>query len=90
MTLHRSRILAAFAALAAVCLAPACSSEDDHGHGGDDHGAILPECKVITDACHEKDTGEGPAHDCHEFAHDPDTTAEQCMAKQTECLDACK
>jgi hypothetical protein len=64
-----------FAAFAAGC-------SDDEG--------IAAECQAIVDLCHDKDTGSGVPHDCHELAEDPATTADQCIAKKAECDTACK
>lgn len=41
----------------------------------------FPSCQAIIDACHPADIGEGPAHDCHEVAHD-DGAEEKCAAKR--------
>lgn len=78
------------ALLAAGCVY-ACSSHDDdgHAHGADaGHESQYPTCRIIMDACHELDTGDGPIHDCHEVAHGA-TSDDPCVAKKDECLKTC-
>jgi hypothetical protein len=55
---------------------PACSSVE---------GA----CERIVDACHDADTGAGPAHDCHELAEVSSATDEACSDREDECLEIC-
>ena len=72
-------------ALLTALVAAIAACEDDHDH---DTAAEPPSCKAIVEACHELDKGDGPIHDCHEFAEGGKTEAE-CAAKKTECLTTC-
>ena len=49
--------------------------EASGGHGGASVEAGASECRVIGELCHEADTGNGPAHDCHELGHEADGAA---------------
>jgi hypothetical protein len=60
--------------------------EDEHGGGGD-HDPESPSCAEIMDVCHAADEGSGPAHDCHDVAHD-DVEAD-CAAQKDACLAIC-
>ena len=42
---------------------------------------------TIAEACHDKDTGSGPAHECHEFSEA--STDEKCSEKEDDCLSSC-
>jgi hypothetical protein len=72
-------------AVAAVTVAaiPVLACHDDHDHDGE-----AASCKAIVEACHPKDTGSGPIHECHEFAESGKTEAD-CAAKKAECLATC-
>ncbi len=78
-----SRIPVTVAALALAVVAPVVACHDDH-----EHGSEPTSCKAIIDACHSKDTGSGPIHECHEFAESGKGEPE-CAAKKTECLSTC-
>ncbi len=45
-------------------------------------------CERIAEACHEKDPGSGPVHECHEFSEG--TTDEKCAEKEDDCLATCE
>lgn len=80
-TLRAVRSLSAIAtlvAVAAIAALPACDTADE--------GA----CDRIAEACHEKDTGSGKPHDCHESAEASTATEESCAALEADCLAACK
>ncbi|MEZ4295827.1 MAG: hypothetical protein R3B70_12695 [Polyangiaceae bacterium] len=47
-------------------------------------------CERIVEACHEKDTGSGEPHDCHESAEAEDATDAVCADIEDACLAACK
>jgi hypothetical protein len=68
------------AAILATLLVSLCACGDD-----DERPA---ECTEISEACHELDSGSGPAHDCHEGAHDA-WSREECVAMRASCLAAC-
>jgi hypothetical protein len=70
-------------ALAVVPVILLLACKDDH-----DHGSEPASCTAIVDACHPKDTGSGPIHECHEFAESGKTESE-CAAKKAECLSTC-
>src|SRR5690242_20437363 len=66
----------------------ACGSDDDEPKT-DDHKTPV-ECDPIIDACHHADQGtDGPAHECHENAHDKWTAAE-CTAEAANCIALCE
>lgn len=66
----------------------ACSSDDDETKT-DDHETPV-ECDPIIDACHHSDEGaDGPAHECHENAHEVWTAAE-CTAEAANCIALCE
>jgi hypothetical protein len=69
-------------------LAVACSSSTTTTDGGADAAPSRPTCVDIIETCHEADMGAGPAHDCHENAHDV-WTEPQCQANKAMCLVAC-
>jgi hypothetical protein len=46
-------------------------------------------CERIIEACHEKDTGSGLAHDCHEAAEAEGATDESCSELEDDCLEGC-
>lgn len=46
-------------------------------------------CDRIAEACHDKDTGSGKPHDCHEAVEASTATEASCAALETECLAAC-
>jgi hypothetical protein len=65
----------------------ACSDGHEHGPGG--HSSKYPSCDAIIKACHPFDVGDGPIHDCHDYAHAENATEESCAAKKAECLRIC-
>lgn len=67
-----------FASLVLAVACASCSSADVKGS-----------CERIAEACHEKDTGSGEPHECHEFA-EGGATDEACSEKEDDCLEACK
>jgi hypothetical protein len=78
---------AVFSLGAALALG-ACGSDDDDSPT-DEHQTPA-ECKPITDACHHTDDGvDGPAHECHENAHEVWTAAE-CTAEAANCIALCE
>jgi hypothetical protein len=66
-------------ALAALCSfgAAACDDEDEQN-----------DCKLIQEACHARDPGSGPIHECHENAEGKWTQA-QCTSNKAMCLSLC-
>lgn len=75
-------------------------ADDDAAHtGGDDSGAHHstddtgvvgnPSCESIIARCHDVDTGEGRIAECHELAHDHDSTEADCAAIVEECVALC-
>jgi hypothetical protein len=71
----------------ALLLATALATASLLGCGDDDEQRPA-ECEEISEACHEFDSGEGTAHDCHELSHE-EWTREQCIAMRSTCLAAC-
>lgn len=69
-----------FPVLAAAALVAA-------GCGGDSNEGS---CERVYEACHEKDTGSGKPHECHEAAEEEGVTDDACAAIEDECLEACK
>ncbi len=66
----------------------ACSDEDeDEQEEEHAHEPTQPSCVDLSEVCHEADTGSGPAHDCHEIAHD-DVEAD-CAAALVDCMSVC-
>lgn len=65
-------------------LCTACGDDDPE----EEHGAMSPACIDISEACHAADTGSGPAHDCHEIAHDD--VEDDCAAALPGCVAACQ
>jgi hypothetical protein len=63
--------------IALFVLLPACSNSNE--------GA----CERIAEACHDKDTGSGAAHDCHVSVEAESATDESCAAQEDDCLAAC-
>ncbi|MDB4996901.1 MAG: hypothetical protein JWM74_4333 [Myxococcaceae bacterium] len=67
-----------------LCLAAGCSSSLPAV-------TTTPDCDAIVDACHPKDPGSGPVHECHETAetaaaaHD----AKTCTDKKNACVALC-
>ncbi|MBK8254214.1 MAG: hypothetical protein IPK82_16295 [Polyangiaceae bacterium] len=45
-------------------------------------------CERIAEACHDKDTGSGEPHDCHETSES--STDDQCAEIEADCLAACE
>jgi hypothetical protein len=69
----------------------ACSDDHDddtHSHSQGTHDPTNPSCAAIMDICHAADIEPGPAHDCHEVAHN-DVEAD-CAAQKTSCLQTCE
>jgi hypothetical protein len=50
-----------------------------------------PDCEAIVDACHPKDPGSGPVHDCYETAQTAGTAhdAKTCADKKVACVTLC-
>lgn len=46
-------------------------------------------CERIAEACHDKDTGDGPAYECHELAEAGDANDDACAEQEQECTDVC-
>jgi hypothetical protein len=68
-------------------LLTACSEhKHDEAHG---HSSKYPSCDAIIKACHPLDVGDGPIHDCHDFAHAESATEEACAARKADCLRIC-
>jgi hypothetical protein len=65
--------------LAIVLLAGGLSCGDDE----------KKECEAIIEACHEKDTGSGEIHECHENAEST-WSKDQCVSNSARCLSLCK
>ena len=87
-------------AFSLVVMAACSDHHDDDGHddgdghhssssGASGHTSEFPSCQAIIDACHPADVGEGPAHDCHEIAHD-NGTEDKGAAKKQECIVTCQ
>ena len=55
---------------------------------GDTGPASFPDCEAIVEACHDVDPGSGPAHDCHEAAHDA-ASNDACAPLVASCLATC-
>ncbi|HEY6080857.1 MAG TPA: hypothetical protein VIW29_18715 [Polyangiaceae bacterium] len=72
--------------LAAFLVVPGCS-DDDHDGEGDPHGDAALVCQVMGELCHAADSGEGPAHDCHEIGHVGE--GEACEAAFDGCMGVC-
>jgi len=72
-------------ALAASLVLASCTPSSPPGDAGP---ASFPDCEAIVEACHDVDPGAGPAHDCHEAAHDAASNAD-CTPLVTSCLAAC-
>jgi hypothetical protein len=60
---------------------------DDEDKAADPHENVAPDCADILKACHDKDPGEGPIHDCHNVAEANNATA--CAEDKPGCLSAC-
>jgi hypothetical protein len=58
-------------------------AEEDHGHDPES-----PSCAEIMDVCHAADEGEGPAHDCHNVAHED--VEDDCAAQKDDCIAICE
>lgn len=86
------KVLISAAIVAAFAGVFACShdhDEDGHSHGdGGTHTSAFAACQAIIDACHEKDVGTGPVHDCHDLGHEATSDA-PCAAKKDECVKTC-
>ena len=84
------KVLISAAVVAAFAGILACSHDDDHSHSEDGgaHTSAFAACQTIIDACHEKDVGTGPVHDCHDLAHEA-TSEAACTAKKDECVKTC-
>jgi hypothetical protein len=50
-----------------------------------------PDCEAIVEACHPKDPGSGPVHECHETAETAGTAhdAKTCADKKVACVTLC-
>ncbi len=77
--------LPSVAVLALVGLACGCGGvETTSGASAHDDSV----CSEIGHACHDADSGDGEAHDCHVSAHTVWTPAE-CAQQRDHCLTAC-
>jgi hypothetical protein len=81
-----------FSLVLALGLGPfACSDDHDdesgHAHQGT-HDPTSPSCAAIMDICHAADIEPGPAHDCHEVAHND--VEGDCAAQKTSCIATCE
>jgi len=82
--------LLALSAVGIFVIACGHDDDDDHSHSPTgEHTSPFASCQAILDACHSKDVGEGPSHDCHEVAHDTGANEAGCAAKKTECVATC-
>ena len=84
MSLRQSFLSLALATSLAGCTSTPSTSDS----GVDAHSTLLPHCQEIIDACHEVDPGSGPAHDCHEVAHDA-TMDSECEPVAESCVAMC-
>lgn len=73
-----------FALALALCLS-GCPTENTTDTGP----VTFPDCEAIVEACHEVDPGSGPAHDCHEAAHDA-ASNDVCVPLRASCLATCE
>ncbi len=80
-----TKLAQALSLLALACAAQACTPSSPPGDAGP---ASFPDCEAIVEACHDVDPGAGPAHDCHEAAHDAASNAE-CTPLVASCVAAC-
>ena len=64
---------------AAALLALGCGGNSNEGS-----------CERIAEACHDKDTGSGEPHECHEAAEAEGVTDDTCAEIEADCLAACK
>jgi hypothetical protein len=66
-----------------------CSDDHDHEHpAGSSHDVSNPSCADIMDICHAADIEPGPAHDCHEIAHND--VEGPCASEKARCLQICE
>lgn len=72
-------------ALTFVLALSGCPTNND---GGDTGPVTFADCEAIIEACHEVDPGTGPAHDCHEAAHDAVSNAD-CAPLRASCVATC-
>lgn len=93
MTRTRFASSLVFALALVACGDPATSDDagtDAHVVASDDAFIELrPSCETIIGRCHDVDPGSGPIHDCHETAHDHDSTEAICAAMLDECVMLC-
>jgi hypothetical protein len=61
-----------------------CHDDDGH-HATTDRPHV---CEEIVEACHARDPGSGPIHDCHTNA-EATWTAEQCSSNAPRCYSVC-
>jgi hypothetical protein len=74
-------------ALTSVALFVAIASVSTLGACGTEEGTA---CDRIAEACHDKDTGSGKPHDCHEAVEAAGVTEAECAALEVDCLAACE
>lgn len=74
-----------------LVLVAACSSDDEPKKSASITGHTSPHasCQAIIDACHAKDVGDGPVHDCHDVASASSASEASCGAKKDECVRTC-
>jgi hypothetical protein len=72
-------------ALLSLSFAVGCSSSVPSLAG------VPADCQAILDACHPKDPGSGPVHDCHEAAETAGDVrdAKTCADKKSGCVALC-
>lgn len=83
------------AATLAGCPAPeaapdAAAAADAPMSTSDAPSTARPSCDALFVACHDADTGSGPAHECHELGHDETSTEATCAAELTRCTMLCE
>ncbi len=69
---------------------PATESAPDAPSASDAPSTSRPSCDALFLACHDADTGSGPAHECHELGHDETSTEATCAAELTRCTMLCE
>lgn len=78
-----------FGSVLVLGLSMACGDDDGDGdEGGSSEASLTGDCKIISDACHSHDEGEGKVSECHDLAHDNNNA--KCAPKKLECVAACK
>ena len=65
----------------------ACGDDGTEPEEEHEHEPESPSCADIMDVCHGADEGTGPAHDCHDLAHEDVET--DCAAAKDDCVATC-